>query len=265
LKTARKILIGLPTAAFAMLIACQVAAQTTPAPETETDREIIENSKALRRQLMQIDMIAIPEPTPAETRNKDILAEMIDQVRALNLPQQPAANTDHIKPKPLPRQVNIEIQTSAQNQYTAGPAKDPITTATGKTSDAGLSTANRIATLLAVLEDNPQGIAEPMAIAEALFATGNAKHAAGFYQLTLDRMAGDTQDMARPWILFQLGNCFRKTDHTRAYKAYEQLIGEYPNSHWAEAAKAQQQTIAWLEKNSSLISLEQNDSDPNSL
>ncbi len=265
MKNTRKILIVLPTAAIAMLIVCQVAAQTTPAPETEADRDIIENSKALRRQLMQIDMIAIPQQTPDGTRNKDILAEMIEQVRALDLPQLPAANTDHIKPKSLPRQVNIEMQTSAQTKYTAGSTDNPITTATGKAPGGNPSTIDKIALLLAALDDNPQDIAEPLAIAEALFATGNHKHAARFYQLALDRITGDTKDLEQPWILFQLGNCLKRTDHTNAYKAYEQLIGEYPNSHWTGAAKAQQQTLAWLEQNSSLISLEQNDSDPNSL
>lgn len=265
MKTTRKILISLPTAAFAMLIACQAVAQTPPAPEKEFDREIIENSKALRRQLMQIDMGAIPEPTPAEMRNKNILAEMINEVSALNLPQQPTANADRGKPKPLAKQANIETQTSAQTQHTAGSADDPITTPTGKTSEGNLAAIDKIALLLTALDDDPQGIAEPLAIAEAIFATGNAKHAAGFYQLALDRIAGDTEDLSRPWILFQLGNCLRKTDRTRAYKAYEQLVGEYPNSHWTGAAKAQQQTLAWYEKNSSLISWEQNDSDPNSL
>ena len=265
MKTARKILIGLPIAAFAMLIACQVAAQTPPAPETDADRAIIENAKALRRQLMQIDMVAIPEPTAADIRNKDILAEMIDQVRALDLPQQPAANIDHIKPKPLPRQLNVEIRTSAGAQHTAGAADDPITTDTGKASESSLSAANKIAAMLAALDDNPQDVVNPLAIAEALFATGNDEHAARFYQFALDRIAGNTKDLERPWILFQLGNCLRKTDHTRAYKTYEQLVGEYPNSDWAGAAKAQQQTLAWLEKNSSLISLEQNNSDPNGL
>jgi outer membrane protein assembly factor BamD (BamD/ComL family) len=48
--------------------------------------------------------------------------------------------------------------------------------------------------------------------------------------------------------LFQIGNCLRNDDLPAAAKTYQQLLTEYPNSPWADLAKARRDLIAWYLK-----------------
>ena len=51
----------------------------------------------------------------------------------------------------------------------------------------------------------------------------------------------------RAWILFQLGNCLRQTDMTKARDMYMKLISQYPSSPWTELAKVHGRLISWYQ------------------
>lgn len=101
------------------------------------------------------------------------------------------------------------------------------------------------------LSQQPEKIVNPFELAEILFNANCLKEAAICYQQALKRI--DTikpeKNSDKAWILFQIGNCLRKTDMPTALKSYKQLLDEYPASQWADLAKAESNLIDWFIEN----------------
>ncbi len=97
---------------------------------------------------------------------------------------------------------------------------------------------------------HPEQIDNPLELGEILFLSGYLPRAAIAYQEALKRTEPNSPSSAkdRSWILLQMGNCLRADDPATAAKMYRQLISEYPNSQWADAAKAQDQLAEWYQK-----------------
>jgi len=104
--------------------------------------------------------------------------------------------------------------------------------------------------MLKNLSQHPDQVDKPFELGEVLFLSGHLKEAGMFYQEALNRKdaydIGSAQD--RAWILFQIGNCLRDRDRPMARETYRQLITEYPESPWADLAKAQDRLINWYQK-----------------
>lgn len=97
------------------------------------------------------------------------------------------------------------------------------------------------------LIEDPNLVRHPLEVAELLFLSGRLAEAIPFYERALAQTtrADAATSSDRAWILFQLGNCLRETNMTKANEAYLKLIGEFPNSPWTELAKAHGRLIAW--------------------
>lgn len=104
--------------------------------------------------------------------------------------------------------------------------------------------------MLKNLSQHPKQLDNPFELGEVLFLSGHLKEARLFYQEALNRR--DANDIAsaqdKAWILFQIGNCLRDGDPPMAIETYRQLITEYPDSLWADLAKAQDKLINWHQK-----------------
>jgi tetratricopeptide (TPR) repeat protein len=231
------------------LAACIANAQAPSARNEEDD--IINNSRIARWKLRQTDILVIPAPQRSDAKIQ--VRQFIKQLQALKLPKSKQIAPDGIQ----------LIQPVARTPVTRQPSLAPRKPDKTQTSKA--RAADETPRLLAVLMDNPQNILDPMHIADALSHHGNMKDAARFYQLALKRMADKTDHPGRPWALFQAANCIRRDDLLGAYKLYQQLISEYPNSNWTAAARARQDVIAWYQQNKPANVLEKYISEPNSL
>ena len=229
------------------LAACITNAQEPSARNEEDD--IINNSRIARWKLRQTDILVIPAPQRSDAKIQ--VRQFIKQLQALKLPKQIAPTGIQL--------IQPVARTPVNQQPPSAPAK------TDKTQTSKARAADETPRLLAVLMDNPQNILDPMLIADALSHHGNMKDAARFYQLALKRMADKTDHPGRPWALFQAANCIRRDDPLGAYKFYQQLISEYPNSNWTAAARARQDVIAWYQQNKPANVLEKYISEPNSL
>jgi tetratricopeptide (TPR) repeat protein len=187
-----------------------------------------------------------------DTKSKDQLRKMIEQIRSIELEPQ----------KPVPEPVTVSEQPPAVEPNETVPDV-PVQKETAK-EDAkprlpnGLI-ADETLQMLKILAQEPQKLANPLELGEVLFVSGNLKEAAIFYSEALKRKDPNDADLSseRAWTLFQIGNCLRNDDMPAAAKIYQQLLTEYPNSPWADMATARNNLIAWYLKDEPLKLIQQ--------
>jgi tetratricopeptide (TPR) repeat protein len=181
----------------------------------------------------------------SDTKSKEQLRRIIEQVRSIEFKPQEQAPEPVIKPEKAPviepnetvPEVNEPKQEQPQyQQIESKPSYEPITDQTLQ--------------MLRAMAKNPEKLENPLELGEIVFASGNLKEASICYREALRRKdpndAGSADD--RAWIMFQIGNCLRNADSPSAAKAYQQLITEYPNSPWTQPAKVRNDLIAWYLK-----------------
>ncbi len=224
-------------------------AQTLAAPD-QTD-DIINNSQVARWKLRQAGILSIGALKTSDSKVQ--LQQVVEHIQALKPPKPKPPTAADIQPV-QPAQPTTATQQQASALSKPDKTQTPKVPATDNTQRA-----------LAALINNPSGVLDPLAVAEALFQRGNLKDAAKFYKLALQRMADKTEHPNRPWVLFQAASCIRHDDPTGAYQLYQQLITEYPASDWTAAAHSQRQVITWYRQNKPKKILEKYIGDPNSL
>ena len=89
-------------------------------------------------------------------------------------------------------------------------------------------------------------IEDPAALADALFQAKHPDLAAVFYDRAFK---GPAAPKTKAWLLFQAGNCSRKTKPKAALKAYETLIAAHPASLWSSIALVQKGIVEWRNTN----------------
>lgn len=190
--------------------------------------------------------IEAPDPNEdAQTRNS--IDELIRKIRSVKF--------DENNPEPAFTPPSAETPSTDESVSTEPPAEAAVTAseisetpqAKPTVPTAGLSqaTQNRLEGLL----ENPAQMREPLEMAELLFLSGRPVEAGAFYERALALMSSDDLEghHDRAWVLFQLGNCLRETDLTKAKEHYTQLIADYPNSPWTDLAKAHERLITWYQ------------------
>jgi TolA-binding protein len=234
----------------------------TQIQETETDAE---KARSIRKQIRLANISSVASSTDPNTRTA--LDEYIRQLDALEAPEPSVTETETAESTSTAQATGTSVDPSTQ---IAGSEPNLIET---KQLDAREKFNKRIAELF----DHPEKIVHPLAVADTLYDARDYPNAAKFYQLALERMLPNQEQPEqleqpkqleqpeRPWALFQAGNSLRHDDKIAAAKFYEQLITEFPNSHWTPIAKVQQTIATWASTNKSDTLLEKYAGDPNSL
>jgi len=178
-----------------------------------------------------------------DTKSSDQLKQIIEQIRSVKFGPHKQAPSPVIVPEKAPAIEPDETVTEVPGQ------REQTKKAIESKPKHGPITENTLQ-MLKTLANDPGKLANPLELGEILFVSGNLKEAAIFYSEALNRK--DPNDvnlfLDRAWILFQTGNCLRNEDPPAAAKAYQQLLTEYPNSPWADMAKARSNLIAWYLK-----------------
>jgi len=178
-----------------------------------------------------------------DTKSRDQLRRIIEQIRSVEFGPQKQAPATVIVPEKSP------VIEPNENVSDLPVQKEEAKQAIESKSQYGPITEKTLQTLKTLTQD-PEKLANPLELGEILFVSGNLKEAAMFYREALKRKDPNDVNLSldRAWILFQIGNCLRNEDMPAAAKAYQQLITEYPNSPWADLAKARSNLIAWYLK-----------------
>lgn len=205
----------------------------------------LEVNEALSRRLWQ-SRIAAPDPKEDFEIRQD-LQHLIRQVHSMTF-DDPIAEPTFSAPAPASAKSNTPVASETNSLIQAEPAQ-PMTMARPTPAEPlTLLPTDTLKRLEDMVED-PNQIDAPLEMAELLFLSGRAAEAAVFYEKALAQIPANdpTTSEDRAWILFQLGNCLRETDMTKARDMYMKLISQYPSSPWTELAKAHGRLINWYQ------------------
>ncbi len=186
--------------------------------------------------------IAAPEAGD-DAQTSLALKRLIRQVRGLTLhDKSPAAPATAASPGTT----ESPKATTASTESVAPAPPEPVPSAAPETTPA---LAPKMQKTLEDLRKNAGRVRDPLEVAELLFLSGRPTDAAAFYEEALRRTsAGGAASAAdRAWILFQLGNCLRESNATKAQDTYMKLIAEYPDSPWTEMARASGRLLTWYQ------------------
>jgi hypothetical protein len=184
-------------------------------------------------------------PDPSEDADtKEALTSLIERVKSLKFESNEAVPTFSSTAEPNRRRESDPGGRTGQAR--PGTAAQPVPMASTRVESSRDLQPSTLEKLDELMQD-PNRVHNPLEVAELLFLSGYPVEATTFYEkaLTLTTRGDSTTNDDRAWILYQLGNCLRETDMTKARDAYLKLIAEYPNSPWTELAKAHGRLIAW--------------------
>ncbi len=129
---------------------------------------------------------------------------------------------------------------ASSNQTTSRPTSQPNTDTTTQPARIGQEILAKLKKL------PPESIPDPTALADTLFIEEYLESASFFYAMALKN---ETDADERAWLLFQIANCYRKTNPTEAVKVYAKLLSEHPNSLWSSTAHMPKNIIEWYKVN----------------
>jgi TolA-binding protein len=217
--------------------------------DSNSPGDVIRNKEfpesSLNRQLWQA-RISAPRDEKDE-KDKNELQRLIEQIRTIKFEPKKQNPEPVIAIKPTPTTEPNEIL--PETEVPQEPGKKEIESKS-KLPLPYEPIAEKTLQTLRNLSQHPDQQNNPFELAEILFLSGHLKEAGIFYQEALNRKDMDetVSSQDRAWILFQTGNCLRDDEPAMAKKMYRQLIAEYPDSLWADLAKAQDELINWYQQ-----------------
>jgi TolA-binding protein len=203
----------------------------------------------LRRELWQAS-INMPEVDENRTV-KNELSRILGQVRSVEFKPQKETSELVVVAKQIP------VTEPNGRPSVKGAQKEVV----GKGSEFKPSSEAVSSETMQVLENllqHPDRSVNAFELGDILFLSENIEEAAKFYQKALNRKGENDVLSAsdRAWALFQIGNCLRYGDPPVAKEMYGQMIAGYPDSPWADLAKAQNRLIDWYQKDDPLALIE---------
>jgi TolA-binding protein len=172
------------------------------------------------------------------------LYRLIHEVRSIRFSDPAEATASE---KSLTQKQNAAGTTDPNKQTTQTHA-EKATTVTKPAADKAVLRAKPVKEEAPLVQD-PNAVPNPFEVAEMLYKVGRYKEAAACYRAALKKTPvdkkHDSTDADRAWMLFQIGNCLAKENHSEAINAYRQLISDYPMSEWTPIAVSREQLIQW--------------------
>ncbi len=221
-----------------MCLSLALTAWATEQPAAET-RDLLEQSRALRRQFLSQTQAAVAEKTPDQQDAS--LSELIEQVLSLQAPVDADA-ARKIDSRVTGRGVELTaINVEPSDDTAKTQPKDEKALAAEAPDGAAQQDHDMLA---ALLENNPAP-PHPAALADVLYRAGRVDLAGRYYAMALKAVLREDAQ-SHQWLLFQTANCLRHTDTRQAVALYEELIRLYPNAIWTAAAQARLRTLNWL-------------------
>jgi tetratricopeptide (TPR) repeat protein len=234
---------GLPPDQWQTQTGSNVAANFAAQEDKESSLPLIARipTTDLGRKLWQARINASEDKNSSQS--KDELRQIIRQISSVEFKshEQPAESLIVIEP--IHEAEPNEISSPAEMPQKQEPGKIEHKLPYKRVTDETLQ-------IFKSLSQHPEQLNNPLELAEILFNSNCLKEAAECYREALNRLTADQTEPVRnaDWLLFQTGNCLRNDDPSTAMQMYAQLIAEYPDSPWADLAKAKNELTDWYLK-----------------
>ena len=195
----------------------------------------------ISRQLWQARITNLKDGKTNKSKNE--LRQIIRQINSVEFKPQDQTYKPLIVVEPIHK-----AEPNAISSDTEMPQEQKLNKIKGKLPDGQI--IDQTLQTFKSLSQHPDQLHNPFKLAEILFNSHCLREAAKCYQESLNRMTTNETDQVanKVWVLFQIGNCLRNIDPSTATQMYGQLIAEYPNSPWADLAKAKTKLIDWYLK-----------------
>lgn len=195
----------------------------------------------LGRKLWQARINALEDKNTSQS--KDELRQIIKQISSVEFKSQAQPAETLIVIEPIRKTEPNEISSPSQMPQKRGPGKIEYKLPYKRVTDETLQ-------VFKSLSQYPEELSNPLELAEILFSSHCLEEAAKCYREALNRLTADQTEPVdnADWLLFQTGNCLRNDDPSTAMQMYGQLIAEYPDSLWADLAKAKNELTDWYLK-----------------
>ncbi len=210
------------------------AVAAAPSAGAGATEPVDSRTDSLAKQLWQDRITSISEQSVSSS--KDQLEKLLTQLRTVEI-SRPKAGENSAEPVTL---------TTAKTEKTAAAVSGDGKTGGAASKISDTKTADLMLMLLGQVCKNPSTVEDSLDMAELLYVKGYLGEAAVFYKETLNRQKFTPGQ--KPWVLYQVGNCLRRSDPAAAMAAYRQLITDFPDSPWTAPAKAQEKALDWLQK-----------------
>jgi len=176
-----------------------------------------------------------PPVSEKDSASKSELRNLINQLNSVEIKSSPES-------KSLQNNFN---ETSKKESYESSAMNNNDFTENGfdKTKQQGNLKAETIK-LIKDLIDNPESFNSFFELGEIMFDSNRLSDASVFYKRALNSADKDDKEN-RAWITFQLANCLRNTDYSKAIEYYKMLIAEFPHCEWSDFAKDQIKLLSW--------------------
>jgi TolA-binding protein len=224
-------------------------------------------SQRIRTQIRKSQITPLVESGTVEPSSES-LKEWTDQLVNLRLPSMQSLNTKPAMATPSTETVKPEAVSESKNNTGTSSSK-PQSPNSAKPVSVSANPPNPTPVIadpvMAVLAMNPQSIVDLFSAAEALYTKKDYPRAANLYRKLMDEIGDNREIQNRSWVIFQYGNCTRKSKPAEADAIYAKLIAEHPDSDWAGVAKSRQNWIEWSMQNKPESLLAKYGYDPNSL
>ncbi len=233
------------------LFALNALAADTP------DEQPREKFRQTRNSFLQEEILSMESYTePVENDGSVDLKLLAEQLNMLDLP---SPDREKQKTQNQPRQK----ETSPARQTKSASEKQQQN---AKVNNKSLAQPDQSDPAIRALLQNPDRVKNPVKIADSLYLAGRIEQAGFFYNLAIERFAGEQDNPDRPWALYQAATCLKKTEQLNlAKQMYDTLVKDYPQSKWTKLAITQSKSISWITDPQTIEMLEKYTDDPNSL
>ena len=196
--------------------------------------DLTDQVRKSRQDLTNASIGAVAPATKANTTELDRAIERLRNVRLRPKEEMPAS------PEPAP--------TPAPEKSVPVPPKPPKQDSPKPAATPAPASSDEFARL------PPDRIANPLALADALYMGGRLAEAYIFYERTLkgdparqgNAVASPAPEV-KAWALFQMANCRRAADPEAAAALYRRVSIECTGSPWVGVAATQEKLIQWYQ------------------
>lgn len=248
-----------------LFLILQAAGTDSTGADGIPDANVIEPAVSIRQMLQDAQIGTLPADANQAAEELPVLDALIEELESLNHQATQSDVTEVPVAEPVEESPETALTPTEERIVSEEtPAAALVSALPVEPNIVDLAAAAEVKEdILAGLLESLVSVDNPIEVGDALYLSGRMKQAKRFYQMAAEKKeAPDSPNYQ--WALYQIAACSVSDDPAEAQKLFQQLIGTYPNSPWAGAARARLERLNWAATLRKPV-LESMQNDPNTL